>query len=361
MKDTYKGESYGKKVGRWTTWLRMFQWMNAAGIDPEKASYLVLAGRNCGDIDVLQSFGIGEDRVTAVENCDQAFESAKERRPHARLILDDVANVLGPSHKYDAVFLDLCCPLHRKVADLALMAAQSLPHRGIFAINLLRGREHGDAHFARFKHPMKEVTTTLYTPGKDDFTDSDPWDRDTVIAHHVMRSNKGVILIPAGEIRYQSSTVDGNGVPMVTYLFVVCKYNRYRYPRSMVQCTHELTRWILSEDLTAHIEIKNNINVLRAMVADFCSIDPRSMAMTPASVPATKAVATRWLRDRGMHLEGHTAVAKFVLSLPWPRPVEQRDHLPSFEEMTARAGVAAANAPEGRMPLWFSSVQGVSE
>ena len=103
-KDTYRGDSAGKKITRARLWLAAANWMRNFGA-PYYGS-LVLTGHG-GDISTLKGWGFKPESISAVDRVHSLTTAAGAKHPRCFLATGDVDQI-AQHRKYNAVHLDFC-------------------------------------------------------------------------------------------------------------------------------------------------------------------------------------------------------------------------------------------------------------
>lgn len=294
MSDTYKGESWPKKLARLNFWSR-------AALLPSffRQPILCLASREAGDISVLKAFGVEPKNIVAVDICKEAAEAAQALHPDVVVRHADAGDVQPPL-PYAAALLDFCCPVSAEIAKVVAKVSCRMAQRGLLGVAVLSGRERGlardfldqdfahayaaekDERFARSLAKRGEPVAILSSAGK--------WDRDATISSLVEEFDRTVFLFGVGSIRYQSVTADSRGVPMVITPFIVNKLNRFNLTRSRLRAIERMnaiSRAALIAEVSSAIQRGEELS-------DEPPVDPLE-TIIPSDIDACKREALRIL------------------------------------------------------------------
>ncbi len=297
MNDTYKGESWPKKLARLNFWSR-------ASITPLffSSPILCLASREAGDISVLKAFGVKPHNIIAVDVCLEAVEAAQALHPDVKVLHADAGDV-NPQLPYGAAFLDFCGPVSAEIARVVARVSRKMAQRSFLGVAVLAGREQGlardflnpqfsDAYHAdkdqRFASALRQQgkTVTLLSP-------TESLGRDVTISALVEEIEKTVFLFGAGAIRYQSVTPNSRGVPMLITPFIVNKLNRYNLVASRLQIIRRM-------NVAVHEMVAREINAALSTghLPDEPPPDPLE-TIIPADIDDCKREAIRILVQSG--------------------------------------------------------------
>ncbi len=135
----YKGDSLGKRLTRFRSWLSMASFANAALGEYKGA--IVLAGEG-GDISVLRSLGFPMESIHAIDLDANALLATKRKYPFCRYHYGDFINEIHNVPKFNMAHLDFC----GRISGKSILATSKLlgsfdPDGGVMAITLLKGRE----------------------------------------------------------------------------------------------------------------------------------------------------------------------------------------------------------------------------
>lgn len=75
MKDTYKGESWAKRMVRWYVWYNASSWIEEKRFTSGR--HFCLAGRDGGDIHTLRALGVKDVNITAVDCVQSVADSVR--------------------------------------------------------------------------------------------------------------------------------------------------------------------------------------------------------------------------------------------------------------------------------------------
>lgn len=323
--DTYRGESYAKKIARFYFWKRYL----ADFQDWKRHPVLVLASRNGGDIQVLRSLGVPSDQIVAIDNNEKAARECSERLGIKVVVADVVSFLKDTKQLFGCVFLDFCGPISdAKMRDFEA-AAERVVTDGIVGVAVLRGREKGTAREAVHNNPLASAIEQCgYSADngcgidtKDNLRLFKYFDRDVVFSAGLMTRLRGVVGVPYGEIHYTSDTVDGPGSCMVIYNFLIGRYNGWSGDRAAVNAARasgNVKEKIYDRDLNFQLEVQRQRDAQRALVAGLSEMFGNgSMAMTITEAAAVKANVTRKSGEN----EAKAAALSFLADVAWARGV----------------------------------------
>jgi len=137
-KDTYRGDSAGKKITRARLWLSAANWMRNIGA-PYCGS-LVLTGHG-GDISTLKGWGFKPESISAVDRVHSLTIAAENKHPDCFLATGDVDQI-AQHRKYNAVHLDFCNGLTVENILTVTEVVRSAPVVPMWlGVTFLKGRE----------------------------------------------------------------------------------------------------------------------------------------------------------------------------------------------------------------------------
>jgi hypothetical protein len=234
MGDTYKGESFAKKLARLYFWVQVRELLGDARF--YRQTHLVLASREGGDISVLLGMGVDPKRILAVESNAEAAAICSQKFPSVRVVYGGVASIASApelaSETIASAFLDFCSPLNEGVVDTAFRVVQrALGDGAALGVALLRGRERDAVRDIVLDPTLKEEAERVagliqqqrgLPPAE---LGAQVWDRDLVLQTELTRRSGlwrlGWGLIRIGGLHYQSATSTSRGVPMMITLWRV--------------------------------------------------------------------------------------------------------------------------------------------
>ncbi len=139
MASTYRGDSPGKKLSRFRTWLAMMGKCRDLGIPYRGA--LALAGEG-GDLSVLDGFGFPLESVTACDVDPDWLEYCAEVYPSVKTVHGEVG-AIAEGVDFNMAHLDFCGGISaaniRTIADVC-WSVKHLP--SVIAVTMLKGREY---------------------------------------------------------------------------------------------------------------------------------------------------------------------------------------------------------------------------
>lgn len=233
MRDTYKGDSPGKKLARAWFWQCMFglrQWC--------QPNVLVLPGRDGADIRAASVFGVKEHDVFGAERSPEAHAMVTAAYPSAQIHAGELAELIRlpkVTRNIDAMLLDFCSPISDGLLDLFCEAVvRCAKHKSVVGIGFMYGRESD----LRDEIASDRIACTgLYQGYRGHRFNSAADARETVASGNIMAvcAHRGVGMVPVGRVRYHSRTETSRGVPML-YLVFECIRNAGRSTRQILRC-----------------------------------------------------------------------------------------------------------------------------
>jgi len=144
-KDTYKGESLGKKIARAWFWILAREYLGSSFYT---GKHLVLASREGGDAAVLKAMGVSTSNIHAAEINQEAASAFAKQHPDVSLYIGDVNKLVKKrnlSNAFVCAHLDFCGNMSEKLLDMSMSAARfAIRDCGILSIGFSKGRESGD-------------------------------------------------------------------------------------------------------------------------------------------------------------------------------------------------------------------------
>ena len=209
-RDTYKGESPAKKLVRAMYWWRVRSVLGWQRFIASK--HLVLASREGGDIGVLQSLGVPNANIIAVEYNAEAARACKQKFPEIVIVVEDAFAVAKRrADKLGSVFFDLCSPIDTVLIERLLPFVRLMQRGAVLGVAGLRGRERADRKITGIVGP--EVMQPDLQAEQDEVTaafNKSPTLRRTVVFGSVLANRlRGARIYPVIEasMHYHSGQV----------------------------------------------------------------------------------------------------------------------------------------------------------
>ncbi len=263
MSDTYKGESWAKKVARYRLWK-----LAAQNVDLKSGPVLVLSSREAGDISVLKGLGVDPRQIIAVDTDRDAVAQARELHPDVTIQNIDASTAARRSKTpLVASYLDFCGPISAASMSTVADVVVATKLRGVVGVNVLKGRETGtprrmldpEYRAGQVARDILDLSPdqqsldrcfkqVIYGGEKSDDeieeswleTGMKLWDRDSTISHYISKLCKTRFCFGVGSVQYQSITADGKGVPMMTGLYHIYPVNRWNRKSSLNKIADEI-------------------------------------------------------------------------------------------------------------------------
>jgi hypothetical protein len=303
--DTYKGESWPKKLAR------AHFWLSACVLLPEfrGSPILCLASREGGDISVLKGLGVDPRNIVAVDICEEAAAAAKTLHPDVDIRCMDVADVIAQRDGFLVSLLDFCGPISVAIARTIAAVAKKTRATGLLGVALLKGRETRVA-----RNFLDSEFRTAYAADKDNRLtralarrgvevrlryEDEGWNREVLVSSLVEEADKTVLLQSIAAISYQSITKKNRGVPMMLTVFMPKRLNRYSLAKSKLRAMksfNEYVRLSLFAQLAEMGEVERN----RWLSSDTPPPAPLDKEV-PTSLDACKLEAVRILIAAKQH------------------------------------------------------------
>lgn len=133
--DTYKGDSWAKKISREWWWTR-------AEVQ-RVARHICFGSRDGGDISCLLGTGISADRILAVERDRAAADACANKWPGVEVRCASIEDAIRGIKSCEpvSVFLDFCNELCAELVTTAVAVINAIPVGSQLAIGMIRGRE----------------------------------------------------------------------------------------------------------------------------------------------------------------------------------------------------------------------------
>lgn len=140
-KDTYKGESPGKKIARYHFWHHAVSLLGVDEFYESNSKVVFLASREGGDASVLKGACVDPGRLVGVDLVEDAVVACKAKHPDISVRHGDFVDVLKSTPNVSIAFMDLCCPLSAQTVSTIRRAFMSAPIGSVFGVAYMRGRE----------------------------------------------------------------------------------------------------------------------------------------------------------------------------------------------------------------------------
>jgi len=229
-KDTYKGESLGKKIARAWFWVVVQRWLKD---DFYTGQHLVLASREGGDVSVLKAMGVPPANIVAMELNAPAAHCFRQKHPDVRVYIGDVAELVNDKRFRSNVVcahLDFCSWCTDAVVERAVRVARfGMRHNGVLSVGIMKGREQGpvrdslramgaEAEELRIDRKLQRTWSRADKMAweRQETSSTRRWLLFTRITDGLLSPGPNVGVMPLGSVGYNSGKT-----PMVFDIFIV--------------------------------------------------------------------------------------------------------------------------------------------